>query len=534
MSRTTLHLHVPSGSPAKITRAGVFEYSKFAVSPESHELNETPRQVMGGYTERQMVQEANLAQQRAYKDKNLGLGGRQKDNILSPNRPHINKEPIRQPSLSIPRIASDKENDEDDGLLLSPRRVIKQVGAIGLMLSAGAGLADSVVHALQGHKMTEEQAAICLQAHWRRREAVVTTVERQLAAEQIQTAFLKFRERKQMAECEAAEEELLMLEEEIEELKAATLINNAWRAHLARAYVRKLRGETKNKSLRRTLSFTSRRKKKPAAAATPAAAAKQTPPTNKKRALLPRPPPTELRTLTIDTRIGFLGITLANVPSAGGVRVEALHTQDLAAAAGLKVDDIIYSLNDVEVDDHAAAMDLINEIDGVDEITITYQRPVMKPTGSTSAAETPRSLVKRVKRSLSFDRKSSDRKSEFGNSGSVSAAARVPTSSCRRTFVLERGPDGLGLELDATNTVVGIKAGSRAHQQGLMQVGDTVLSIDGRSCAGKLLVEVIQPGRAVYVVELSRPVHAPPGGEATQQKPKKVAVKRSLSFDRRR
>ena len=99
-------------------------------------------------------------------------------------------------------------------------------------------------------------------------------------------------------------------------------------------------------------------------------------------------------------------------------------------------------------------------------------------------------IGKRIRRSLSFDRKGGG--GLFGGSGKDDEEKnKVATRSTRRTFVLERGPQGLGLELDATNTVVTIKVGGRAERQGLLCVGDTVLTIDGKSCAGLLMQDVM-------------------------------------------
>jgi len=81
----------------------------------------------------------------------------------------------------------------------------------------------------------------------------------------------------------------------------------------------------------------------------------------------------------------------------------------------------------------------------------------------------------------------------------------VATSATRRTFVLERGPQGLGLELDSTNSIITVKPGGRAEQQALVQLDDIILSVDGKSLAGKLMQEVMVPGRPVYVVEILRP-----------------------------
>ena len=139
-------------------------------------------------------------------------------------------------------------------------------------------------------------------------------------------------------------------------------------------------------------------------------------------------------------------------------------------------------------------------------------------------------MLKAVKRSLSFDRKKSG---SVVDGGKPAFGHEPPTAgiAVRRTFVLERGEAGLGLELDGVNTVVNIKPGGRAERQGLMMVGDTVLTIDGKSCAGTLMQKVMVPGRPVYVVEISRPERrvgvAPKSGAVN-------AIRRSLSFDSRR
>jgi C-terminal processing protease CtpA/Prc len=88
--------------------------------------------------------------------------------------------------------------------------------------------------------------------------------------------------------------------------------------------------------------------------------------------------------------------------------------------------------------------------------------------------------------------------------------------------VLERGQQGLGLELDSTNTIVHIKPGGRAEQQGLVRVEDVILSVDGRSCAGKLMQEVMVPGRSVYVIEISRTEYMT--GRAKQREAKQLAI----------
>lgn len=118
--------------------------------------NDSP-QSYGGY---------GKSQQYGYDYDNRGLSehtghARQEEGDDSVSTPRI---PI------IQRVESGKEND--DGLL-SPRRFTEQVGAFEQMCAAGAGWGSALMAAVQGHKMTEEQAAICLQSHWRRHEAMV-------------------------------------------------------------------------------------------------------------------------------------------------------------------------------------------------------------------------------------------------------------------------------------------------------------------------------------------------------------------------
>jgi len=364
---------------------------------------------------------------------------------LSP-QPHSYSQPqqMRQLQLGgvgIPAVASNKENSMDDGLL-SPRRLAQQVDAFGAMCSAGAGWGQAFVHALQGHKMTEEQAALCIQAHWRRHEAVVNNMAKELAAEHIQRIF---RERMWLREGAAAAMQAAMrgamerrqTDEMLIEARAATTINMAWRGHLARMHVRSLRAARANKGIggvvRRSLSFG-----------------------KKSRASARR------------------GGGAAAAPAAASPSLAAIPPPRSSGGGG----------------------------------------------GGGGG-----SVLKKVVRSMSFDRK----KSSSSSSGSGGKPAQAPlVASTRRTFVLERGPNGLGLELDATNTIVNVKPGGRAERQGLVMVDDTVLTIDGKSTAGKLMQDVMVPGRPVYVVEISRPER----GASPPAKPMGV-VRRSMSFDRK-
>ena len=342
-------------------------------------------------------------------------GATSSNRALRRNQPQYDDdEEEERPPLAIPKINRDNLS-EDDGLL-SPRRISQQMGAFGSMLESGAGWGSAMIAALQGHQMTEEQAAICLQSHARRKSA-----ENELTARKGEMAHMEneYREyqRYQMAAALRADIE--------REHWAASQINAGWRGHLDRQHVAKMRKE--KKPVRRSFSWSS--KKKNAKAAAPSAASQA---------------PSAASSAALDE------LTSGSAPSNGG-------------------------------------------------------------------------FGKRVRRSLSFGKKSS---SSSGSSGSKDKP--LSTSATRRTFVLERGPQGLGLELDAVNTVVTIKEGGRAERQGLLALGDTILSIDGKSCAGLLMSDIMEPGRAVYVVEVSRPERAAYAPETA--KPKGL-IKRSLSFD---
>ena len=133
------------------------------------------------------------------------------------------------------------------------------MGAFGSMLESGAGWGSAMIAALQGHQMTEEQAAICLQSHARRKSA-----ENELTARKGEMAHMEneYREyqRYQMAAALRADIE--------REHWAASQINAGWRGHLDRQHVAKMRKE--KKPVRRSFSWSS--KKKNAKAAAPSAA----------------------------------------------------------------------------------------------------------------------------------------------------------------------------------------------------------------------------------------------------------------------
>jgi hypothetical protein len=291
------------------------------------------------------------------------------------------------------------------------------------MLESG-GFMAAVGAVLKGHSMTEEQAVLLVQSHWRRHAVYVDNRTRQLAARHIQCVYMEREERRNRANMEA----LMSKERERQtqaaaRTRAATKINMTWRGHLARNRARQLRRQKEGfgSVVRRSLSFG---KKKGSARA--------------------------------------VGSTLPAMPEA----------------------------------------------------------PPPSPGGGGGTAT-------RVMRSLSFGKKSSS--SSSSSSSKDGKPAMVAVSATRRTFVLERGPQGLGLELDSTNTIITVKPGGRAEQQGLVQLDDVILSVDGKSCTGKLMQEVMVPGRSVYVVEISRTEYMT-GRELAKAT---SAIRRSLSFDKK-
>ena len=315
---------------------------------------------------------------------------------------------------------------DDESPVVTPKRGGGLFGNFGAMLESG-GFMAAVGAVLKGHSMTDEQAALLIQSHWRRKQVYIDNMHREYAAKHIQGMFMQ----RQLREDERnrARMELLMgVEHERQtqmaaKTRAATKINMTWRAHLARNHARQLRRQKEGFGgvVRRSLSFGKKKSSSARGAPTPG---------------LPEAPP----------------------PSPGG-------------------------------------------------------------GGGTA---------KRVMRSLSFGKKSSSSSS----SSKDGKPAMVATSATRRTFVLERGPQGLGLELDSTNTIITVKPGGRAEQQGLVQLDDVLLSVDGKSCTGKLMQDVMVPGRPVYVVEILRQEkkEAPP--VATPMKAMN-AIRRSMSFDKK-
>ena len=106
----------------------------------------------------------------------------------------------------------------------------------------------------------------------------------------------------------------------------------------------------------------------------------------------------------------------------------------------------------------------------------------------------------------------------------------MPAKAKQLLFILlQRGPSGLGLELDATNTVVNMVPGGAADTQGYFREGDTIASVDGRSCAaaatGRHGSRVNSYSFDVWRPQLSR-------NQAVQKALN--PVRRAFSFDRKK
>lgn len=303
------------------------------------------------------------------------------------------------------------------------------------MRKAGAGFGDALFAALRGNMMTEEQAALCVQAYWRRYLSVIYYQESRGAAITMQASFRGLKERRDIRQKTDAAAMLQarmrgnftreVTDYELVEFRAATQLQSVWRRHLACGVVSKIRWERQSR-LKRTFSWGKKAKK-------------------------------------------------AGKPSARSTAIP------------------------------------------------------MSPRNATNNNPT---AGKPVKRASSFDRFSRGTKSSAGGASKDAAAAAAPqqTFSKQLLFILlSRGPNGLGLELDATNTVINVVKGGAADVQGYFRVGDTIASVDGIPLRGRLLQEVMDPGKSSYsfdVWRLTMPAPAPAPAE-----PK--GVRRALSFDRK-
>ena len=77
-------------------------------------------------------------------------------------------------------------------------------------------------------------------------------------------------------------------------------------------------------------------------------------------------PKADTKSVTIDTSKGHLGVTLQN-GDLGGVKITELDEADLIFKAGLKVDDVIKSVNGTVVDTHEACLKAFDDCDDSNE-----------------------------------------------------------------------------------------------------------------------------------------------------------------------
>jgi len=340
--------------------------------------------------------------------------------------------PPNIPPLS-PRASGSRGQEEDEPILLSPRRMKEQLDAFGNMRKAGAGWGDALFSMILGKKMTPEQAALCIQTRWRAYIALVQYQESRGAGITIQAAARGMSTRMYQREQAAAAARLQarlrgnftrdVTDYELVDFRCAAMLQAVWRGKVARAFANKLRNQ-KKAGLKRSFSW-NRSKKVPRGKSSPA------------------PPQSR--------------------------------------------------------------------------VSQTSFRPRDAPAPSQA---------KPVKRSSSFDRFSFRSKPK---ETSFDAAPTGPPPSKQLLFILlSRGPNGLGLELDATNTIVNIVKGGAADVQGYFKLGDTIASVDGIPLRRRLLQEVMDPRKSSYSFDVWRISRQEP--EPKNDKP----VRRALSFDRKR
>ena len=139
---------------------------------------------------------------------------------------------------------------------------------------------------------------------------------------------------------------------------------------------------------------------------------------------------------------------------------------------------------------------------------------------------------KPIRRSMSFDRFSKGVSSLLSSGDKSEEKPAVPAKSKQLLFILlQRGPNGLGLELDATNTVVNMVPGGAAAVQGYFREGDAIASVDGIPLRGRLLQDVMDRSKNSYSFDVWRlQAVAEPEPERKALNP----VRRAFSFDRKK
>ncbi|KAL1525468.1 hypothetical protein AB1Y20_020325 [Prymnesium parvum] len=315
--------------------------------------------------------------------------------------------------LSPRQFPSVTKVEDEDEKHITPRRVMANLESFSLMIKHGARMGDALKALFTGKRMTEVQAAICIQAFWRRHRCLASHSARLAAARVIQRAYHRAMRRR--------------------ESKAATLLQRVRRGGVSRAEARRLR----------------------------AARAIQ----NAFRQRLARRQLAHLRAQKRGLKRSF----------SWGRRAAARPPADVGAASRAQLSRRVASFT----------------------------------------------LGRRLQRSASFDRavvsaRVPPRPSADAAEGTDTRQAN--TMAARRLeLVCYASARGLGLELDMTNTVTKILPGSAAEAQGLVQIQDTVIAVDGQPLRGKLLKHALVPGRSKYTLRVQRVCHFPAEDKSVRQ-----------------
>lgn len=150
----------------------------------------------------------------------------------------------------------------------------------------------------------------------------------------------------------------------------------------------------------------------------------------------------------------------------------------------------------------------------------SFRRP-KKPApqaDSTAAADDmagarPRGLMSR----LSFERRQGKRASTRQvrdapmetDAGAADAIEKHKEQAYVLSVMIAKNNRGLGLELDHSNTVRQMVAGGAAALQGILSVGDKLISVDGVTLGTELLCDVIDKSRTSHWYAGRRCSHAP-------------------------
>ena len=111
------------------------------------------------------------------------------------------------------------------------------------------------------------------------------------------------------------------------------------------------------------------------------------------------------------------------------------------------------------------------------------------------------------------------------NSSAVGTAASKMAGEVE--VVVNSGPTGLGIELNAANRVSRLVPGGQAERDGVLRVGDQLLAVDGERLRDRPLVKVLQRGKLKHRFTLASRDPAQPGGHGGHGKRKDAINKAS-------